>query len=311
MTPRSRGAHRPALVTLVRRTIVESALAPRGETVLLACSGGPDSTAMLHVMAGLRQPLGFDVVAHGVDHGLRPEARKELDGAGALAARLGVAFDVTRVDVAPGGNLQERARVARREALVAAAKRSGATRIATAHTADDRAETLLMRLVRGTGPAGLGVLPPASGIFVRPLLRARKADVLAHLGRHGLDASLDPSNENRRFLRVRVRRELLPLLEDLSPKVVEAICALADASIELESPAPRGWNRAQLDELERALSDGRSEVSLWLRGGVEATVRFAREADPKGSRRAPTPAARSGSEGQDRGGPRAKLVKKR
>jgi tRNA(Ile)-lysidine synthase len=223
--PRS---HPPTLITLARAALRENDIAPRGSRVLVAVSGGPDSMALLHVLSLLRHKLAFGLFAHGVDHGLREESASELDLAEAFARSLAVPFGRTRVAVAPGGNLQARARTARWEALRGAASRAGADRIATGHHADDRAETLLMRLLRGTGPGGLAVLPPRDGERIRPLYRARRADVQAHVSRHHIPHVTDPSNRDPRFLRTRVRHELLPLLERLSPRVVEHLCSLAD-----------------------------------------------------------------------------------
>jgi tRNA(Ile)-lysidine synthase len=194
--------------------------------------------ALLDVLARLREPMGFALAAHGVDHGLRPDAARELDVAEALAESHGVDFTRSRLALEPGGNLQARARDARYAALARAATRAGARLVATAHHADDRAETVLLRLLRGAGPGGLAVLPPRAPFpvgaereleLVRPLLRARRADVDAHLARHGIPFALDPSNEDPRFLRARVRHELLPLLAALSPGIVGHLCALADA----------------------------------------------------------------------------------
>lgn len=221
-------SHPPTLITITRRTLREECGVGRGSRLLAAVSGGSDSTALLHVLARLRRGLGFELVAHGVDHGLRPEAAAELDLVGQLARRLDVAFSRSSVTLEPGGNLQARARAARYAALEAARERTGAELIATAHHADDRAETVLLRLLRGSSPRGLAVLPPRAGRLIRPLIRARKADVIAHLTRHELEFARDPSNEDRRFLRVRVRTELLPLMEQLSPAIVEHLNALAD-----------------------------------------------------------------------------------
>jgi tRNA(Ile)-lysidine synthase len=220
--------HPPTLITLVRAALRDDGIVPRGATVLVAVSGGPDSMAMLHVLALLRSRYAFGLFAHGVDHGLRPEAAAELDLAEAFARLLDVPFGRTRVRVAPGGNLQARARVVRWQALNRAARDAGADRIATGHHADDRAETMLMRLLRGTRARGLGVLPPRDGNRIRPLYRARRADVDAHIARHHLSYAVDPSNRDPRFLRTRVRHELLPALERLSPRVVEHLCRLAD-----------------------------------------------------------------------------------
>ncbi len=223
--------HPPTLLTLTRRTIVDELLfgpEPARACILVAVSGGPDSMALLHVLARLRGKLGHSLVAHGVDHGLRQEARRELDQAEALAGQLEIPFARTVAPVAPGGNLQARARSARLEALRAAAAGAGASRIATAHHADDRAETVLLRLLRGASPAGLAVLPPRRGDLIRPFIRARKKDIEAHVARHELPFSSDPSNLDPRFLRSRVRNELLPLMETLSSGIVGHLNGLAD-----------------------------------------------------------------------------------
>ncbi|MEI7892387.1 MAG: tRNA lysidine(34) synthetase TilS [Myxococcales bacterium] len=224
---------------------------------MVAVSGGPDSMALLHVLALLRGKHDFRFVAHGVDHGLRPEAEGELDGAEAFARALDVPFDRSRVSVVAGGNLQARARTLRYEALEAHVARVGASWLATAHHADDRAETVLLRLLRGAGPRGLAVLPERSGLRIRPMLAARRAAIDSHNTRHAVPFFLDPSNDNPRFLRVRVRRELLPLLAQLDAGVVEHLNALADdlagcSDARGESMSRRG--REAIEALERSQS---------------------------------------------------------
>jgi tRNA(Ile)-lysidine synthase len=278
---RSGRSHPPSLLRLVERAIRDEALFGRGDVVLCACSGGPDSTALLHVLALLRRRIGHVLVAHGIDHGLRPEAPAELALAKQVAEASGVPLGVTRVEVGAGSNLQARARVARLAALGRAAAQTGARVIATGHTADDRAETFLLRLLRGAGPRGLAVLPPSAPgpgttTLIRPLLRARRVDVLAHLHRHALPFAADPSNADPRFSRVRVRRELVPLLEDLSPRIVEHLCAVADMLA--TEPDPLGpvseLGRAQRQEVERARRLGKTAVELRVRGGREVEVTF-------------------------------------
>jgi tRNA(Ile)-lysidine synthase len=195
---------------------------------------------LLHVLAGLRHKGAFGLFAHGVDHGLRAEGSAELDVAEAFARSLDVPFGRTRVALAPGGNLQARARAARWEALQTASARVGADRIATGHHADDRAETILMRILRGTGAHGLAAMPIRDGDRIRPMLKARRRDVDGHIARHGVPHSLDPSNRDPRFLRTRVRHEVIPALERLSPRVVEHMCALADELCLLRGKEPRG-----------------------------------------------------------------------
>jgi tRNA(Ile)-lysidine synthase len=220
--------HPPTLITLVRAALREHALVPRGSRILVAVSGGPDSTALLHVLAHLRARLAFGLFAHAVDHGIHPAAAAELDGAEHFARSLDVPFTRSSVTVAAGGNLQARARTVRWDALRTAASRVGADRIATGHHADDRAETVLMRILRGTTPRGLGALPPLDGDRIRPFSRARRADIDAHVARHNLPHVIDPSNRDPRFLRSRVRHEIMPQLERLSPRIIEHLCALAD-----------------------------------------------------------------------------------
>jgi tRNA(Ile)-lysidine synthase len=236
--------HPPTLITLARAALRENELVPRGGLVLAGVSGGPDSIALLHVLALLRSRFAFGLFAHGIDHGLRPEAAAELDLAESFARSVDVPFARSQVTVTPGGNLQARARAIRWSALRDAAARAGADRIATGHHADDRAETVLIRVLRGSRARGLGVLPPRDGDRIRPLWRARRSDVEAHIARHHLPYAVDPSNRDPRYLRTRVRHELMPALERLSPRVVEHLCGIADdisrdADGVLPSPAPR------------------------------------------------------------------------
>jgi len=249
-------SHPPTLITLVRAAIREEALIARGTTVLVAVSGGPDSMALLHVLAGLRAKVGFGLFAHGVDHGIRPAAALELDAADAFARTLDVPFDRSRVLVPPGGNLQARARTARWAALRTAACRAGAGVIATGHHADDRAETMVMRLLRGTSARGLAVLPSKDGDRIRPMVRARRSDIELHVARHGVPHRHDPSNADPRFLRSRVRAEAMPALERLGPRVVQHMCALADElcaarTATVPSLDPSSWKRPILDVRHR------------------------------------------------------------
>jgi tRNA(Ile)-lysidine synthase len=266
---------RPSLLTLTGEAKVA-----RGEVLLVAVSGGPDSMALLHVLARLGKPLGIVVHAHGVDHGLRPEANAELDAAEAFASSVEVPFARTRVQVARGGNLQARARTARFEALAVAAGAVGARTIATAHHADDRAETVLLRLMRGAGPRGLAVLParaPLAGDagleLVRPFLRARRAAVLAHVERHAIPYATDPSNGDPRFLRVRVRREVMPLLEAMAPGIVEHLVALADqlAETSTDGPGPFPLSRAVQAALSQLVRSRSTTARVWLPGGLVVT----------------------------------------
>jgi tRNA(Ile)-lysidine synthase len=226
-------------LTIARRAL-RRAVAP-GDTIIAAVSGGPDSMAMLHVLATLAHEFPFVVIAHGVDHGLRREAAQELALAASLAERLRVPFTQTRVSLSRGGNVQARARAARIDALDRVRLDTGARFVATAHHADDRAETVLLRLVRGSSLSGLGVLPLVDGSRLRPLIEARKSDINAHLARHAIAFATDPSNADPRFLRARVRQDLLPALLSLNPRIVEGLTSLADEArlLPRENALPR------------------------------------------------------------------------
>lgn len=269
-------SHPPALLRRASRTLREETPLARGDGVIVAVSGGGDSIALLHVLSRLRAELGFELFAHGVDHGLRPEAGGELDLAERLAAELEVEFSRTVLSLPEGGNLQARARDARYAALDAERERRGARWVATAHHADDRAETVLLRILRGASPRGLAVLPAASPGRLRPLIRSPKSAIMSHLQRHGLAFATDPSNRNPRFLRTRVRHELIPLLEDMAPGVTAHLNHLADEWTEDEPllvTDAQGrvvpLRRSQAAQIRRARKMRRSTARVWLAGGLE------------------------------------------
>ncbi len=263
-------SHPPSLVTLARRGLLEAKV-PAGARILVAVSGGRDSMALLHVLAFLRRKMHIELLALGVDHGLRAEASAELDLARDLAASLEVPFTRVAIEVAPGSNVMARARDARWAVLEESARKADAGFIATGHHMDDRAETVLLRLLRGAGPRGLAVLPPRSRAHalprIRPLVRSRRAAIDAHVARHLLRFAQDPSNASPRFTRTRVRFELLPLLESLSPAIVEHLSALADQLGDMlpenedhMHPLPRATERALRDLV--ATRSGKARIEL-------------------------------------------------
>jgi tRNA(Ile)-lysidine synthase len=193
--------------------------------VTCAFSGGADSTALL----ALATAAGLEVDAVHVDHGLRASSTAEAERAVALGAALGVPVRVVCVEIGPGPNVEARARAARRAALP-----SGAL---TGHTADDRAETVLINLLRGAGLDGLAAMGPAP---TRPLLQLRRHETAAVCAHLGLVPIQDPSNHDPRFVRNRVRHELLPLLDDIAgrdtvPLLVRTASLVADDLAILES----------------------------------------------------------------------------
>jgi tRNA(Ile)-lysidine synthase len=185
-----------------------------GTEVTCAVSGGADSSALLVLAVA----AGCKAVAVHVDHGLRPGSADEAEVVEDLARRLGAGFRAERVGLEPGPNLEARARAARYGVLPAD--------VLTGHTADDRAETVLINLLRGAGVDGLAAMRRGTR---RPLLDLRRVETQALCARAGVQVVDDPSNVDRRFLRNRVRHELLPLLAELSGRdLVPVLCRQAD-----------------------------------------------------------------------------------
>jgi tRNA(Ile)-lysidine synthase len=194
-----------------------------GETVLVAVSGGADSVALLHVLTQLTE-LSLRLHVLHVDHGLRPDASRDAEFVRGLAARLRLPVEVTSVTVPRGGSLEAAARGARYAALEAEAERLGAHRIALGHTADDQAETVLMRMLGGAGVRGLAGIPAVRGRIIRPLLEVRRAEFVPTLRAADLPWVEDLSNRDPKFLRNRIRHDVLPLLgASYSPDVVATL----------------------------------------------------------------------------------------
>jgi tRNA(Ile)-lysidine synthase len=193
----------------------------RAPALVLAVSGGPDSTALLALAVRWRGSLerGPGLVAVTIDHGLRRESAREAHAVKQLANRLGVRHRTLRwTGAKPETGLQEAARAARYRLFATAARGAGATHILTAHTQDDQAETVLIRMARGSGVAGLGAMAretPLNGlILVRPLLDIPKSRLIATVEADGLPFADDPSNRDPRYLRARLRHLMPQLAEE-------------------------------------------------------------------------------------------------
>lgn len=226
----------------VERWVDQHQLIPVGERGIVALSGGPDSLCALAVLMALSRRRPLELVAVHVDHGLREASASEALRAVELAEGLGVRCIVRRAEglACQRGNLQERAREARLALLGEEASTHGATWIATGHTADDQAETVLMRLLRGAGPAGLAAMRPRQGVMVRPLLGTWRRDIEDYLRQRGLTPIRDPSNAGRSYLRNRVRHDVLPALEAENPSAAQALVRLAQTCRE-ETDALEAW----------------------------------------------------------------------
>jgi len=256
-----------------------------GETVLVACSGGPDSVALASVLDRVARESGFAVVLAHVNHGVRASAWQDECVVLSVAARLGRPVAVRALQ---GVASDEAAlRDARYAALEQIARERGATTIATAHTAEDQTETVLLALFRGTGPDGLGGMPDerplAAGLrLVRPLLRAGHDELRAELGRSGLPYVLDPSNADPRYRRSAVRAALIGLRAEF-PGLDRAVARCAEILRDERDGDPRALERRALRErlredgllrdipferIEAALH-ARPEARVFLKPGLE------------------------------------------
>ncbi len=201
----------------------------RGQPLLVAVSGGVDSVCLLEVLTRLAAELGVRVVVAHLDHGLRgEESRRDAEFVRQLAQAKGVSAVVEGADVRAYAQerktgLEEAGRALRHAFLERAARQVGASRIALGHTRDDRAETVLLHLVRGAGAAGLIGIHPVTLPYVRPLIEAGRAEIVAFARSEGLLWREDSSNDDLRFSRNRVRREVIPVLERINPKASEAL----------------------------------------------------------------------------------------
>jgi len=216
----------------------------RVSRVLVAVSGGADSVACLLVLLGLRERFGFDVEAVHFDHKLRPESAADMDAVRKLCADLGVECvtgegDVAAVAARQRQGIEETARMMRYQFLAFVADKEGADCIATGHTADDQAETVLMRIARGSGVRGIRGMLPVSGVpgaserrLVRPLLGARRAETEAICAEFGVTPIVDPSNADPSYTRNRVRGAVLQQLRALNPSVDDALRGLAESARE-------------------------------------------------------------------------------
>lgn len=209
---------------------------------MVAVSGGVDSTVLLHALQCLAGTLRIELCVGHVNHGLRgPESDGDETAVRRLAAKYDLPLRVAHVEPQAlrrgrasraRPTLQEAARRARYDALYAMAAELGAERLATAHTLDDQAETVLLRILRGSGPDGLGGIPERSddGFLVRPLLRMSRAEILDYAAAQGLSWREDASNADPSFARARLRAEWLPGLRDaFNPRLLRAIGDLAEA----------------------------------------------------------------------------------
>ena len=244
------------LASILRRRMLSG-----GESVLVAVSGGPDSSCLLDVLARLQDKLDLELFVAHVDHGLSSESEEVAATVAREAATLGYDVHVARARDLQGPNLQARAREFRYEFFATIAAQVGATKIATGHTLDDRVETTIARLIHGAGPSGLAGIPPSEGPRIRPLIDLRRATTRAYCREVEIEFYDDPANSDERFERVRVRNDVVGAIEDgWGDGAVKAIAKSSDRLLEDSGALGTLGARLAADLIEAG--DGGTRIKL-------------------------------------------------
>jgi tRNA(Ile)-lysidine synthase len=223
-----------AVIAKAREAIREYSMLEAGERVVVAVSGGGDSLVLLDVMAQLAEEEGVELVVVHIDHGLRPESGEEAAFVAEVASHYRLPCRKVKVEVPPPGaasgmSPEEAARQARYRAFEEQLRLAGAARLATGHPADDRVETLLLRLLAGTGSQGLASIAPVRFPYIRPLIKVWRKEVEAYAPYLPFVPLQDPTNLDTSIPRNRVRHLLLPLLEEeYNPSVRKALLREAE-----------------------------------------------------------------------------------
>ena len=229
------------IIAKTKATMLKYSMLSRGDGVLAALSGGPDSVCLLVILDRLKEHFGVNLYASYIEHGLRPgETPAEIDFCKKLCLSLNVPFSVKSVDVksfakAQGLNKQEAARELRYKALSEAAHTAGAAKIALGHTADDQAETVIMRLLRGAGTLGLSGIPPVRKNIIRPIIGIERKEIERFLDAEQIGFLIDSSNREDKYMRNKIRRSIMPALKGLGPDMTITIARTADIFREEDS----------------------------------------------------------------------------
>ncbi len=222
------------LIDTVKVTIKKYAMISQGEHLLIALSGGTDSVCLLKALSMLKDELEISLSAIYIDHQLRPdETPFEIDFCKKICDSLSIPLTIKSIDVLSYAisekiSKQEAARELRYRAFYEAAFELKADKIAIGHNADDQAETILIRLIRGAGPLGLAGIPPVRQKIIRPLIEIERSEIEAFIDAHDIGYVIDSSNLIDRYLRNKIRHIIMPEIKNINPSVVKTISRTAD-----------------------------------------------------------------------------------
>ncbi|GAB6184335.1 tRNA lysidine(34) synthetase TilS [Thermodesulfovibrio hydrogeniphilus] len=222
------------IVDKVKNTVEKFNMLSLNDHVLVGLSGGPDSVCLLNILKLFKQQYKLKISAAYIDHGLRPEdVPKEIEFCKKMCEELDIPFYTQSIPVKDFArqekiNIQEAARILRYGALDQISLNIKAHKIAVAHNADDQAETVIMRLLRGAGPAGLSGIPPVRKKIIRPLIEVERAEIENFLKEKNIPYIIDPSNESLKYLRNKIRHTLMPIIKSIQPHATKIISRTAD-----------------------------------------------------------------------------------
>jgi tRNA(Ile)-lysidine synthase len=223
----------PDLINKAATAVKKYSMLSGGEKILTALSGGPDSVCLLYVLYNMKDKFALDLHAIYIDHGLRPgETDMETAFCQNMCEKLSIPFVTRSVDVKTHArgqkmNVQEAARQLRYKVFDEVSHEIGAGKIALGHTADDQAETLLMRLFRGSGPTGLSGIPPVRKNIIRPLIEIERKEIEKFLDDRKIDFIIDSSNKKKDYLRNKIRLSLIPMLREFNPDIIRTLSKTA------------------------------------------------------------------------------------
>jgi len=250
----------------VTNTIAKYDLIQKGDKILVAVSGGPDSVFLLHALYELREIYSIDLHVAHLNHSLRDEADEDAKFVEEMAASLGLPCTVRKENVrsfasSEGLSIEDGARRVRYKFLEVERKKFKNDKIATGHTANDEVETLILRTARGTGLKGLRLIPPKISNIIRPLIEIKREDIINFLNERGVPYRIDPSNYDIRYKRNLVRSKIVPILKEINPNFIDSVLKMRE-SLERDEEFINEQTEKVLNELIKRKQDGKITLDL-------------------------------------------------